>query len=224
MNSIEIKNLTKTFGKHKVLDNVSLTVPQKQIIGLVGINGSGKTMLMRCICGFVIPEKGEIVVNGTTIGEKNNFAKDIGIIIEMPGFLPVYSGITNLSILASYSGKKSKEELALLMKKVGLDPEDKRPVRKYSMGMRQRLGIAQAIMDNPSLLVLDEPFNGLDKKGVEEIRKLLINLRAEGKTMILTSHHSEDIRSLCDCVYEMDGGQIVSKYEADEWDKKEEKE
>lgn len=221
MNSIMINNITKTFGKHTVLDNVSLAVSQKQIIGLVGVNGSGKTMLLRCICGFVIPEKGEIFINGAKIGEKTDFAKDIGIIIEMPGFLPVYSGITNLSILASYSGGKSKEELSVLMRKVGLDPEDKRPVRKYSMGMRQRLGIAQAIMDNPSLLILDEPFNGLDRKGVDEIRKLLINLRSEGKSMVLTSHHSQDIRSMCDYVYEMDGGRIVGKYEAEEWDKKE---
>ena len=222
MNCIEVKNVTKTFNRHAVLDDVSLTVPSGQIIGLVGINGSGKTMLMRCICGFVIPEKGEIFVNGEKVGGKRDFAKDTGIIIEMPGFLPVFSGMTNLAALASYSGKKSREELGKLMEKVGLDPNDKRPVRKYSMGMRQRLGIAQAIMDNPSLLILDEPFNGLDKNGMAEMRKLLMSLRAEGKTMVLASHHFQDIRSLCDRVYEMDGGRITGQYEADEWNKEEE--
>ena len=221
MNCVEVKNVTKTFDRRAVLDDVSLTVSSGEIIGLVGTNGSGKTMLMRCICGFVIPEKGEIFVNGEKVGGKKDFAKDTGIIIEMPGFLPVFSGMTNLSVLASYSGKKSREELSVLLEKVGLDPKDNRPVRKYSMGMRQRLGIAQAIMDNPSLLVLDEPFNGLDKNGVAEMRKLLMNLREEGKTMILASHHSQDIRSLCDRVYEMDGGRITGQYEADEWNKEE---
>ncbi len=222
MNCIEVKHVTKTFDRRAVLDDVSLTVSSGEIIGLVGTNGSGKTMLMRCICGFVIPEKGEIFVNGEKVGRKKDFAKDTGIIIEMPGFLPVFSGMTNLSVLASYSGKKSREELSLLLEKVGLDPKDKRPVRKYSMGMRQRLGIAQAIMDNPSLLILDEPFSGLDKNGVADMQQLLIDLRAEGKTMILASHHFQDIRKLCDRVYEMDAGRITGQYEAGEWNKEEE--
>lgn len=215
------KFCTKTFDRRAVLDDVSLTVFSGEIIGLVGTNGSGKTMLMRCICGFVIPEKGEIFVNGERVGGKKDFAKDTGIIIEMPGFLPVFSGMTNLSVLASYSGKKSREELGVLMERVGLDPKDKRPVRKYSTGMRQRLGIAQAIMDNPSLLIPDEPFSGLDKNGVADMQQLLIDLREEGKTMILASHHSQDIRSLCDRVYEMDGGRITGQYEAGEWNKEE---
>lgn len=215
------KFCTKTFDRRAVLDDVSLTVFSGEIIGLVGTNGSGKTMLMRCICGFVIPEKSEIFVNGERVGGKKDFAKDTGIIIEMPGFLPVFSGMTNLSVLASYSGKKSREELGVLMERVGLDPKDKRPVRKYSTGMRQRLGIAQAIMDNPSLLIPDEPFSGLDKNGVADMQQLLIDLREEGKTMILASHHSQDIRSLCDRVYEMDGGRITGQYEAGEWNKEE---
>lgn len=215
------KFCTKTFDRRAVLDDVSLTVFSGEIIGLVGTNGSGKTMLMRCICGFVIPEKGEIFVNGERVGGKKDFAKDTGVIIEMPGFLPVFSGMTNLSVLASYSGKKSREELGVLMERVGLDPKDKRPVRKYSTGMRQRLGIAQAIMDNPSLLIPDEPFSGLDKNGVADMQQLLIDLREEGKTMILASHHSQDIRSLCDRVYEMDGGRITGQYEAGEWNKEE---
>ena len=208
MNHIEVRAVTKTFDRHTVLDNVSLSVAKGRCIGLVGANGSGKTMLMRCICGFVLPDKGEVYVDGKQIGKDVDFSPCTGIVIEAPGFLPVYSGLTNLAILMAYCTKKKECDLGAIMRSVGLEPNDRRPLRKYSMGMRQRLGIAQAIMDAPDILILDEPFNSLDKDGVKEIAALLLSLKHQGKTMILAGHHSDDIDLLCDEVYEMESGKI----------------
>jgi len=176
--------------------------------GISGNNGSGKTVLMKCICGFLPVTSGSIQVGGKMIGVEIDFPESIGVIIETPGFLTNLSGIRNLEILAGLKNKISKKEIREAIERAGLNPDLKKAVSKYSLGMRQRLGIAQAIMENPEFLILDEPFNGLDKHGVEDIRNLLLELKKQGKTIILASHNSEDIRILCDKVYEMDAGRM----------------
>lgn len=203
---IELLHVTKKFGQELVLKEVNLTLEQGRVYGIVGNNGSGKTVLMKCICGFLIPTTGLIQVFGSGIGQDVDFPESLGVIIETPGFLTNLTGRKNLEILAGMRGKIGPAEIQQVLEKVGLDPALKKPVANYSLGMRQRLGIAQAIMEDPKLLILDEPFNGLDKHGVGEIRKLLLELKEEGKTILLASHNEEDIRVLCDEVYEMDGG------------------
>ena len=205
-NKIELIHVTKKFGQELVLKEVNLTLEQGRVYGIVGNNGSGKTVLMKCICGFLIPTTGLIQVFGSSIGQDVDFPESLGVIIETPGFLTNLTGRKNLEILASMRRKIGPAEVLQVLEKVGLDPALKKPVANYSLGMRQRLGIAQAIMEDPKLLILDEPFNGLDKHGVGEIRKLLLELKEEGKTILLASHNEEDIRILCDEVYEMDGG------------------
>lgn len=203
---IELIHVTKKFGQELVLKEVNLTLEQGRVYGIVGNNGSGKTVLMKCICGFLIPTTGLIQVFGSSIGQDVDFPESLGVIIETPGFLTNLTGRKNLEILAGMRRKIGPAEILQVLEKVGLDPALKKPVANYSLGMRQRLGIAQAIMEDPKLLILDEPFNGLDKHGVGEIRKLLLELKEEGKTILLASHNEEDIRILCDEVYEMDGG------------------
>lgn len=203
---IELIHVTKKFGQELVLKEVNLTLEQGRVYGIVGNNGSGKTVLMKCICGFLIPTTGLIQVFGSGIGQDVDFPESLGVIIETPGFLTNLTGRKNLEILAGMRGKIGPAEIQQVLEKVGLDPALKKPVANYSLGMRQRLGIAQAIMEDPKLLILDEPFNGLDKHGIGEIRKLLLELKEEGKTILLASHNEEDIRVLCDEVYEMDGG------------------
>ncbi len=206
---ISINNVCKAFQKNYVLNNVSITFEKNKIHGLVGRNGSGKTMLLKCICGFVPVTSGEIIVNGKSIGKDTDVPDDIGIIIETPGFLPNYSGYKNLKFLASIKKHISKKEIINAIHRVGLDPESKKHVGKYSLGMRQRLGIAQAIMEHPSILILDEPMNGLDKHGVNDVRDLLMQLRNEGHTILLASHNAQDIDMLCDTVCEMDAGKLT---------------
>lgn len=210
MEIIEVKNLSLTLGKTEILKNINVAFEEQKIHGLIGRNGSGKTMLMKCICGFVKPTSGEIIVSEKVVGKDVDFPKGTGIIIETPGFIPYYSGYKNLMLLAGLNNKIGKEEICKTMKQVGLDPELKRHVKKYSLGMRQRLGLAQAIMENPDLLVLDEPMNGLDKDGVEDMRSYLLELKKQGKTILIASHNSEDIQLLCDTVCEMDKG-VLSK-------------
>lgn len=200
---IEVKNVYKSFGKEQVLKNISLSIPPGSIYGVVGNNGSGKTVLMKCICGFMKCDKGTIWVNGKQIGKEIDFPDHLGVIIETPGFIPNLSGYKNLKILASLKGRIGKQEIRETLHKVGLNPDMKKPVTKYSLGMRQRLGIAQAIMENPKVLVLDEPFNGLDRHGVVEMRMLLKELKAEGKAILLASHNAQDIEELCDHVQDL---------------------
>ena len=209
MNIIEITSLNLTLTKTEILKNINITFEKGKIHGLIGRNGSGKTMLMKCICGFVKPTSGEIKVNGEIVGKDCDFPKNMGIIIETPGFIPYYSGYKNLKLLADLNKKADKDKIRDTMKKVGLDPDLKRHVRKYSLGMRQRLGLAQAIMEDPEILILDEPFNGLDKDGVKDMRTYLLDLKEQGKTILIASHNSEDISVLCDTVQEMDKGVII---------------
>lgn len=203
---IEVQNVVKRFRDQVVLKNVSISFEKGKIHGIVGRNGSGKTVLFKCICGLMHPEEGVILVNGKRVGRDVDMPEDIGAIIEAPGFLPNYSGYKNLRFLANIRRKIGKEEILNVLKTVGLDPESRKHVGKYSLGMRQRLGIAQAIMEDPEILILDEPMNGLDNAGVQDIRALLLEIKAQGKTILLASHNHEDIAALCDTVHEMDGG------------------
>lgn len=205
---IEVNHVTKKFGEDTVLSDISVTMEEGKVYGISGNNGSGKTVLMKCICGFLPVTEGIIRVKGKRIGTDIDFPESIGVIIETPGFLTNISGMRNLEILAGLKGRITKREIRTAIERAGLDPDLKKSVSKYSLGMRQRLGIAQAIMENPDFLILDEPFNGLDKHGVKDIRSLLLELKDQGKTILLASHNSEDIRILCDKVYEMDGGKI----------------
>lgn len=207
---IQINELDLTLQKNEILKKVSVHFERGKIHGLIGRNGSGKTMLMKCICGFVKPTSGNVSVNGKLIGRDCDFPESVGLIIETPGFIPYYSGFRNLKLLADLHGKISKTDISKIMEQVGLDPKLKRHVRKYSLGMRQRLGLAQAIMEDPDLLILDEPMNGLDKDGVKEMRQYLLDLKAKGKTILIASHSAEDIEVLCDTVCEMDKG-ILTK-------------
>lgn len=205
---IVVEHVFKSFGKEKVLKDVCLTINRGEIFGIVGNNGSGKTVLMKCICGFMMPDRGRVFVDGRQIGKEVDFPESIGVIIETPGFIPHETGYANLKILAGLKGLIGREEIKKTIRKVGLDPDMKKPVSKYSLGMRQRLGIAQAIMENPNILILDEPFNGLDKKGVAEMRLLLKELKSQGKAILLASHNAKDIEELCDRVHDMEDAWI----------------
>ena len=208
---LKIENLTKTFGTQTVISDISMTLVSGKIYGLVGRNGSGKTMLMKMILGFVSPSSGSIKIEGKVLGKDISMPDRIGAIIENPGFLPEYSGFKNLKFLAMIHHKISNEEIRNAMRIVGLDPDSKKHVGKYSLGMRQRLGIAQAIMEHPRLLMLDEPFNGLDVQGVEDMRKLFSRLAGEGVMILLASHYDEDIRTLCEDVYLVRDHQVTKK-------------
>lgn len=211
---IELTKVTKTFKKEQVLKETTVTFERGRITGIVGRNGSGKTVLMKIICGLLSPDSGSVVVNGERIGKDVDFPSDIGIIIETPCFVPHQSAFTNLKNLAAIRGKIKDDRIREVIRLAGLDPDDRKRVGKFSLGMRQRLGIAQAVMENPALLVLDEPMNGLDKDGVEDMRRLFMKLRDEGKTILLCSHNAEDIAVLCDEVYEMEKG-VLSRQSDD---------
>lgn len=203
--AIIVRNVTKKFGNVTVLDNVSLQVKKGTICGIIGRNGSGKTVLFKCICGLLQINEGSILVD----------KKEIGAIIEEPGFLKQYSGKQNLRLLASMSGKENID-IEKVLKAVGLEHAGRKKVGKYSMGMRQRLGIAQAIMEKPEILILDEPMNGLDKHGVKEIREVLLQMKEENRVILLSSHNPKDIDYLCDVVFEMDGGYLQEMNDAKE--------
>lgn len=203
---IDVQHVSKSFGEEQVLKDICRSFEIGKIHGIVGNNGSGKTVLMKCICGFLRPDSGKIYVNYKEVGKDMDFPDDLGIIIETPGFLPNISGFKNLQLLASLKKKASDAVIRDAIMKVGLDPYMKKPVGKYSLGMRQRLGLAQALMEDPQLLILDEPLNGLDKHGAAHIRELIKSLRDEGKTVLLASHNQMDIDELYDTVCEMDGG------------------
>ena len=206
--SIILDHVTKKYVNQIVLSNVSVTFENGSIHGIVGRNGSGKTQLFKAICGYITPDHGSVTVDGERVGKDVDFPTHIGLLIESPGFLPNYSGLFNLELLAAINTTLNKEDLIAILAMVGLETARNKKVSAYSLGMRQRLGIAQAIMDNPKLIILDEPFNGLDNEGVQEIRCLLLNLKQAGKTILLASHNANDIDALCDTVHKMEAGTI----------------
>lgn len=205
---INITNLSKSFKDTKALDDISIAFERNKIHGIIGRNGSGKTVLLKCIYGFMIPNSGNIYINDKKVSPQKS--QDIGIIIDHPGFHLNMNAYRNLQMLSSINRKISKQQIRDSIALVGLDPDSKKHVGKYSMGMKQRLGLAQAIMEHPPLLILDEPMNGLDKDGVSQIRELFLSLKEKGVTIILSSHYAEDIDLLCDTVTIMEAGKIVS--------------
>ena len=203
---IFLENVTKVFGEQDALKNVSAKFGMGKIYGIVGRNGSGKTVLLKCICGLLHPTVGTVTVNGKIVGKDVDYPENVGFIIETPGFLPRYSGLKNLKYLASIRGRVKEGEIRKYMGLAGLNPDDKKRVGNYSLGMKQRLGIAQALMENPDILILDEPMNALDSNGVEDIRMVLLKMKENGKLIIIASHVRDDIDILCDEVHGMEGG------------------
>lgn len=201
-----VENVTKAFGNQEVLKTVCVKFEMGKIYGIVGRNGSGKTVLLKCICGLLYPSTGTVTVDGKVVGKDVDYPENIGFIIETPGFLPRYSGLKNLKYLASIRGKVKEDEIRKYMELVGLNPDDKKHVGNYSLGMKQRLGIAQALMENPDILILDEPMNALDNNGVKEMRSVLLKMKEQGKLIIIASHVRDDIDILCDKVYGIDAG------------------
>lgn len=205
---IEVKNVSKSFKDKQVLKNVNIRCESGKIYGIVGYNGSGKTVMFKCICGFYKVDEGEILVNGKKMGKAIDILTNAGIIIEEPGYVRNLSGYKNLDFLYRIRNKKDKEKIQRIMKEVGLDWSSRKRVENYSLGMRQRLAIAQATMEDQEILILDEPMNGLDKEGVRYMRGFFEKLRDQGRLILLASHNKEDIDILCDEVYEMDQGYL----------------
>lgn len=205
---VKLDSVSKSFKKDSVLTDVSVEFEQGKIYGIVGKNGAGKTVLFKVIAGFLRPTSGHVYVKDKEIGVNSDFAENIGLIIETPGFLSQYSAYKNLEYLASIRNKITEKEIREAIRLVGLDDKSKKKVGKFSLGMRQRLGIAQAIMENPELIILDEPMNGLDKNGIAIVKDLLRKLKEGGKTIIMASHYAEDME-ICDEVFEMEDGKLI---------------
>ncbi len=210
MAQIEIKNVTKIIKHNTVIDNVSLTVNSGKITGLKGVNGSGKTMLMRLVSGLILPTSGEIIINGETLGKDITFPRSIGTLIENPAFLDNYSGFQNLKLLASIQGKISDEEIREAIIAVELNPDDKKKFRKYSLGMKQRLGIAAAVMEHPDIIILDEPTNALDSDGVQMVKRILQKEKERGALILISCHDLDILKELSDVIYLMNVGRLSS--------------
>ncbi len=206
---IEINNLSKKIKGITVLENISLRFSGGRIYGLQGKNGSGKTMLMRAVCGLIMPTEGTIDINGKILHQDISFPQSLGALIENPAFLPGYTGFRNLKLLAGIWERVSDDEITAALEAVGLDPQDKRTYKKYSLGMKQRLGIAYAIMGTPQIIILDEPFNALDESGVLQIRDVLLKKKADGALIILACHDREELELLSDEILKMENGRII---------------
>lgn len=201
---VQVNHVKKAYKGNVLYTDINFSVERGESCAIVGVNGSGKSVLLKMICGLVRPDEGDITVEGEKL-EKGKFPKNIGVILDNAGFLPNETGLKNLSIIAGILRKVTKEELEETMRLVGLDPASKVKVGKYSLGMKQRLAIAQAIMEKPSLLILDEPFNAIDQQTVKDFKQLLGRLNTqEGVTILMTSHHQEDIQELCETVYRIE--------------------
>lgn len=206
---ITIEDVSLILSEEVILDKINICFEKEKIYGLIGRNGSGKTVLMKCICGFFKPNSGSITVQQKVVGKDIDFPQNIGILIENPGFLGNFSGMENLKMLALIKRKIDKADIVKAVQQVGLNPKLRKNVSKYSLGMKQRLGIAQAIMENPDILLLDEPMNGLDSTAVNDIRELILHMKKEGKTIILSSHDAEDIKILCDETFFLENGKLI---------------
>lgn len=212
MSYIVFENVSKSFNGTPVIRSANFSIEKGEICGFVGRNGSGKTVLFRMLTGLILPDKGRITVDGTDITKAHRFYDSLGVMIETPGFIPHYSGLKNLKILNSMScDPATVPEICALMRRLGLDPKDRRPVRNYSLGMRQKLGIIQAVMNRPQLLVLDEPMNSLDTQSVAEIRTLFSQLNGIGTTIVLASHIADDIEALCTRTFRIDNAEITAE-------------
>ncbi|MGN0317228.1 MAG: ATP-binding cassette domain-containing protein [Lachnospira sp.] len=212
---IEIKNIVKILNRNIVLNNISLNLSSGKIYGLKGKNGCGKTMLMRAICGMIHLKEGTITIDGKQLDKDITFPESVGALIENPAFLGSFSGFKNLKLLADIKGLVTDEQIRETIAKVGLDPNDKRSYRKYSLGMKQKLGIAAAIMENPDLIILDEPINALDDEGVNNVREILLDLKKQDKLIIIACHDYEELVYLADTIIEMNSGSIVRIYDVE---------
>ena len=208
MIAISVRNITKSYNGFPILKGVSFDVAAGSSVGLIGMNGCGKSVLMQIIAGLINADKGEVFVNGKQIGKDVDYPQETGILINGPAFIPYYTARQNLRLFAAYKKQISKAEIDAVIRKVGLNPDECKGVGKFSTGMKARLGIAQAIMENPQILLLDEPFNGLDHAGVEDMYRILLELKQSGKTILLTSHIKENIDKLCDSALVLDDGVI----------------
>ncbi|MED4702475.1 ATP-binding cassette domain-containing protein [Bacillus velezensis] len=208
---IKVESVNKVIKKNIVLNNINLSMKKGMIYGFRGPNGSGKTMLFRVLSGLVKPSEGKVIIDGKELHKNISFPESIGILIEYPGFIPEYTGFANLKLLSMIQNKINDHEVSAVISRVGLDPNDKRKFRKYSLGMKQRLGIAQAIMENPELLILDEPTNALDEEAVKTVHQLLLSLKNEGKTILVASHDRETLQKISDIIYDIESGKIVKK-------------
>lgn len=213
---LQIKNYTKKIGKSTVLSDINIELESGKIYGLKGKNGSGKTMLMRAICGLIYATAGEIVIDNKVLGKDMSFPDSIGILIENPAFLNDYSGFDNLKMLAYIKGLITDDEINDVILKVGLDPDDKKKYKKYSLGMKQKLGIAAAIMEKPDIIILDEPINAIDEEGVSNIRDILNELKEEDRIIIIACHDKEELFYLSDEIIEIESGVIRKRYFVDE--------
>ncbi len=205
---IELKNVTKEFDKVEIIKNISLEFETGKIYGLYGRNGSGKSVLMKLICGFLIPTKGKVLINGKDFNAKNEYPDNLRAVIEKPSFFPELTGFENLKLLAKIQNKINDEEIIKALDLVNLIDEKDKKYSKYSLGMKQKLAIAQAIMEDPSILILDEPFNGIEEKSVEKITKFLKEEAKNGKTIIFSTHIKEDLENLADIIYKIDNGTV----------------
>lgn len=210
---VRLEDYCKSFKSAEVLKNINLTLESGKVIGLKGKNGSGKTMLMRAISGLILPTSGKVYINDNELGRQISFPPSIGILIENPSFISNYTGFKNLKILASIQNRISDDEIRDAIRKVGLDPDDKRTFKKYSLGMKQRLGIAAAIMERPDIVILDEPINALDEAGAGLIKGLLDELKANGSLIIIACHDTEELNYLSDEIYEIYDGEITGHIE-----------
>ncbi|MCX2829661.1 ATP-binding cassette domain-containing protein [Bacillus pseudomycoides] len=209
MKYIEISHITKCLKKNTVLNDISLSLDKGNIHGFQGINGSGKTMLFRAILGLIKLDKGEIYINQKKLQTDEIFPVSAGVLIENPGFIEEFSAFKNLKLLASIQGPSNKESIDTVLEMVGLNPKDERKVKKYSLGMKQKLGIAQAILGSPELLILDEPTNALDEESVNKLCDLLLKYKLEGKTILVSSHDKDFLKRISDQIIKINQGQIV---------------
>lgn len=213
MSEIKIEGLCKRIKDAVILDHVSMTLTPGKIYGFRGKNGCGKTMLMRAISGLLIPDEGTVVINGKTLHKDIAFPESMGILIENPSFLPQYTGYKNLKMLSELSKGISDEDIRLALIRVSLDPDDRRTYKKYSLGMKQKLGIANAIMGEPDVIILDEPINALDEDTVRQIKRVLLELRNQDKLIIIACHDREELEYLSDIIFEMNKGRIIDRKE-----------
>ncbi len=209
---LEVNNITKIIDKRIILDSVSLSMDKGNIYGIKGPNGSGKTMIMRAICGLIRLTEGEIVIDGQPLNKYQQFPPSLGVLIENPGFINNYSGSRNLKVLADIKGLIGMKEIEATMELVGLDPHEKKKVKKYSLGMKQKLGIAAAIMEQPDIIILDEPTNALDQESIQKLRNLLQNCKEKGQLIILSSHDSKELEYLSDEIYVIENGRVTDSY------------
>ena len=210
---ISVDKVSKRIRRARILDDISLELESGRIIGLMGPNGSGKTMLMRAICGLIRPDRGRVVIDGKVLGKDISFPPSVGILIESPAFISKYTGFHNLRLLAGIKGIISDDDIDQALIDVGLDPNDRRTYRKYSLGMKQRLGIAAALMESPDLILVDEPFNALDADGIVLVHDLLLKHRERGALVIVALHDREQMDILADTIHVMAQGRLVGSYE-----------